>query len=410
MSASPLTDLLARTNAAHYIDFRALDALYLEFGSPSRLQKVPSSRAQVFQNRFLSMPEKRLLMRFVKLCQQYDISDEQPSDTHQARSFCDLMQRAALSDKLRMFLEHSIAFCTLAEVGDDRDVTVVEGVRRVRRFHDSVLRYGTRTPFLYANYGSGELAQAFCRLCAVHGGTYVLNRGGAALVKGEDGRRGVVTTEGEVVEGRYVFVERELMEGWSGERRVWRLCGVVDESIVREEGVKGGLISVPKGVAGNGGSGVRIWQVDSEGYFVLYAETVEEQGGKEDLLAAVGLYVDFKGEEEDGEGEVVEGEVGEREGEGESVEGCQAKRKARLVWGMVYERSIGMGGVDEEGFVVVGGEGRDVDGDGAIEEAKRCFGMVRPVEEFFRMEEKGEEEENLRENGVEEEGEGEGEG
>lgn len=341
-------------------------------------------------------------MRFVKLCQEHITLDEQPSDMRQVRSFRGLMQGAALSDRLRMFLEHSIAFCTPAEDSGSSDVTTEEGIRRVRRFQNSVLRYGTRTPFLYANYGSGELAQAFCRLCAVHGGTYVLNRGGAALVKGEDGRRGVVTTEGEVVEGRCVFVERELMDGWSGEGRVWRLCGVVDGSIVREEGVKRGLVSVPRDVGGNIGSSVRIWQVDSEvgacpeGYFVLYAETVEEGGGKEDLLAAVGLYVDFKGEEER---EVAESEVREGEGDGESVEECQAKRKVRLVWGMAYEKSAGMGGIDEEGFVVVGGEGRDVDGDGAIEEAKRCFELVRPVEEFFRMEEKVKEDESCKENG-----------
>lgn len=387
MSAGSLVDLLARTNVGHYIDFRPLDALYLEFGSASRLQKVPSSRAEVFQNRFLTMLEKRLLMRFVKLCQEYHTLDEQSFDKDQVATFRDLMQHNALSDKLGLFLEHSIAFCAPPQEDGGASVSAAEGVQRVRLFQNSLLRYRTRTPFLYANYGSGELAQAFCRLSAVHGGTYVLNRGASALVKAEDGRMGIVTTEGEVVEGRHLFVEREYVKGWDGEGRVWRMCGVVDGSIVRDEGVKRLLISVPKGAAGNEKSVVRIWQVDSdvrvcpEGYYLVYAETAEEGGREEDLLAAVGLYIDL----EEVDGEVQEGGAEDREGG--DIEGCQAERKVRLVWGMTYERSVGRGGVDEEGFVVISGEDTQVDGDVAIEEALRCFKIVRPRQEFFRTEE-----------------------
>ena len=32
------------------------------------------------------------------------------------------------------------------------------------------------SPYLYPLYGLGELPQAFARLAAVHGGTYMLNR------------------------------------------------------------------------------------------------------------------------------------------------------------------------------------------------------------------------------------------
>lgn len=39
---------------------------------------------------------------------------------------------------------------------------------------DSVGRYGD-SPFLYPIYGLGGLPEAFSRLCAIHGGTYMLN-------------------------------------------------------------------------------------------------------------------------------------------------------------------------------------------------------------------------------------------
>lgn len=51
----------------------------------------------------------------------------------------------------------------------------MDGVASVRRFLESAGRYGN-TPFIYPMYGCGEMPQCFCRLCAVFGGTYCLNR------------------------------------------------------------------------------------------------------------------------------------------------------------------------------------------------------------------------------------------
>lgn len=41
-------------------------------------------------------------------------------------------------------------------------------------YMDSIGRYGD-SPFLYPIYGLGGLPEAFSRLCAIHGGTYMLN-------------------------------------------------------------------------------------------------------------------------------------------------------------------------------------------------------------------------------------------
>ena len=39
---------------------------------------------------------------------------------------------------------------------------------------DSLGKYGD-SPFLYPIYGLGGLPESFSRLCAIHGGTYMLN-------------------------------------------------------------------------------------------------------------------------------------------------------------------------------------------------------------------------------------------
>jgi len=51
-------------------------------------------------------------------------------------------------------------------------------VQRMQLYLDSKTRFsGMTSPYLYPLYGLGELPQSFARLAAVHGGTYMLNRG-----------------------------------------------------------------------------------------------------------------------------------------------------------------------------------------------------------------------------------------
>jgi len=63
---------------------------------------------------------------------------------------------------------------------------------------NSIGRYGT-TPFLVGLYGMSELPQAFCRLCAVYGGMYILRRSAQELhIDKETGKyNGIVDTEGQ---------------------------------------------------------------------------------------------------------------------------------------------------------------------------------------------------------------------
>jgi len=47
-------------------------------------------------------------------------------------------------------------------------------VEKMQLYLESTGRYGD-SPFLYPIYGLGGLPEAFSRLCAIHGGTYMLN-------------------------------------------------------------------------------------------------------------------------------------------------------------------------------------------------------------------------------------------
>lgn len=57
----------------------------------------------------------------------------------------------------------------------DNQTLCPDGVRRVKKFLQSLGRYGN-TPFIFPMYGCGEIPQCFCRLSAVFGGIYCLKR------------------------------------------------------------------------------------------------------------------------------------------------------------------------------------------------------------------------------------------
>lgn len=77
------------------------------------------------------------------------------------------MDRFKLTEKLKSFVKSSIIF-------SNDDLSVSDGIAQLRKFVTSLGKYSAASAFLYASYGSGELAQAFARMCAVFGGITVL--------------------------------------------------------------------------------------------------------------------------------------------------------------------------------------------------------------------------------------------
>ena len=66
------------------------------------------------------------------------------------------------------------------------------GLKSTKKFLSSLGRFGN-TPFLHAMYGSGEFPQAFCRLCAVFGGTYYLGKCIDGIISNENTIKGIIT-------------------------------------------------------------------------------------------------------------------------------------------------------------------------------------------------------------------------
>lgn len=180
-----MVELLISSNISRYTEFKSVSRV-LTLMDDGTLEDVPSSRADVFATKHISVVEKRILMKFIALCMDY----ENRPDFYEAfkdKTFLEFLKHEKLTDNLIHFVIHSIAMV-------DRLTGCLEGLRATKKFMGSLGRFG-KTPFLWSMYGSGELPQAFCRLCAVFGGTYYLGRSIDAVVVDTDSGKvvGVVT-------------------------------------------------------------------------------------------------------------------------------------------------------------------------------------------------------------------------
>jgi Rab GDP dissociation inhibitor len=83
----------------------------------------------------------------------------------------DVFKKFKLEDNTIDFLGHSVALFTTDAYLDE---PAIDTLKKINLYVESLGKYG-ESPFLYPIYGLGGLPESFSRLCAIHGGTYMLN-------------------------------------------------------------------------------------------------------------------------------------------------------------------------------------------------------------------------------------------
>ncbi|XP_055530333.1 rab proteins geranylgeranyltransferase component A [Wyeomyia smithii] len=162
-----MVELLISSNICRYAEFRAVDRVATIWNG--RIMTVPCSRSDVFTSRDVNVVEKRLLMKFLQSCASYEVEGgDHKTEDIEGKTFLEYLKGHKLTPNLIHYLLYTIA------MGNDT-TSCRAGLEGVRKFLLSLGRYGN-SPFLFPMYGCGEIPQCFCRLCAVFGGIYCLNR------------------------------------------------------------------------------------------------------------------------------------------------------------------------------------------------------------------------------------------
>ncbi|KAH7344118.1 GDP dissociation inhibitor-domain-containing protein [Rhizoctonia solani] len=147
-------------------------------------KNVPANKQDVFKDKAIGLVQKRRLIKFLMFATgEFEGSSElNGKETTPLLEF--VQQVFGIDKELAEALSYAVAFSI-----DAKDQTLPALVR-TRTYLRSVGRYGP-SPFLIGHYGgAGELAQGFCRTCAVGGGTYVLGRKVVSITKHEEQGQG----------------------------------------------------------------------------------------------------------------------------------------------------------------------------------------------------------------------------
>jgi len=82
------------------------------------------------------------------------------------------------------FIGHAVALFT-----DDSFLgrPAIETIEKIRLYKESIGRYGD-SPFIYPIYGLGGIPEGFSRMCAIYGGTFMLNKDIDKFVFDADGK------------------------------------------------------------------------------------------------------------------------------------------------------------------------------------------------------------------------------
>lgn len=83
----------------------------------------------------------------------------------------DVFKHYGIEDTSVDFLGHAVALHSSDAFMEE---PAIDTLTKMQLYTESQGRYGD-SPFLYPIYGIGGLPEAFSRLCAIHGGTYMLN-------------------------------------------------------------------------------------------------------------------------------------------------------------------------------------------------------------------------------------------
>ncbi|XP_051959799.1 rab proteins geranylgeranyltransferase component A 2-like [Xyrauchen texanus] len=240
-SRGALVDLLIKSNVSRYAEFKNISRILT--CRNGKVEQVPCSRADVFASKQLTVVEKRMLMKYLTFCLDFEQHPEEYQDSSE-KPFMEFLKTKKLTENLQDFVLHSIAMVS-------EETPTEEGLKATQHFLRCLGRYGN-TPFLFPLYGLGEIPQCFCRMCAVFGGIYCLRHSVQCLVvdKASNSVKAVIDTRGQriscshfVVEDSYIRDEQRQSTSY---RQISRAVLITDRSVLPSESEQQiSLVTVP---------------------------------------------------------------------------------------------------------------------------------------------------------------------
>ncbi|XP_015583547.1 guanosine nucleotide diphosphate dissociation inhibitor At5g09550 isoform X2 [Ricinus communis] len=204
MANGALVRILIHTDVTKYLNFKAVDGSFVY--NKGKIHKVPANDVEALKSPLMGLFEKRRARKFFIYVQDYDENDPKSHerlDLNKVKAR-DVISKYGLDDNTVDFIGHALALYL-----DDNylDEPALDFVKRMKLYADSLARFQGGSPYIYPLYGLGELPQAFARLSAVYGGTYMLSKPECKVEFDVDGKAYGVTSEGETAKCKKVVCD-----------------------------------------------------------------------------------------------------------------------------------------------------------------------------------------------------------
>lgn len=201
MACGKLVKMLLHTKVTRYLEFKNVDGSYVVKGG--KTYKVPATAEEALSSSLMGIFEKRKFRNLLQYIYNYEEDD---AKTHGGldlfkQPMSDLFEKYGVDANTQSFMGHAMAL-----MRDESYITrpAIETVRAIKLYAYSLERYG-KSPYIYPIYGLGGLPEGFSRLCAINGGTFMLNRGVDELLFDDNGRAWGIKCGNEIAKGKLII-------------------------------------------------------------------------------------------------------------------------------------------------------------------------------------------------------------
>jgi Rab GDP dissociation inhibitor len=209
MACGNLVKTLLQTQVTRYLEFRSVQGSFVY--KDSKVHKVPSTPKEALSSGLMGMFQKRRYKSFIQWVGDYDSNNPKTFagvDVDKMTSM-QVYKHFKLDDNTISFTGHALALFLDDEHWTQPARVMVE---RVKLYAFSVARYGN-SPYIYPLWGLGGLPEGFSRLCAIHGGVYMLNKPVDKIHYDDDGNVTGVEAEGETAKCKQLIADPSYFLG-----------------------------------------------------------------------------------------------------------------------------------------------------------------------------------------------------
>ncbi|KAI4318457.1 hypothetical protein MLD38_032158 [Melastoma candidum] len=204
MANGELVRILIHADVTKYLNFKVVDGSFVY--NKGKIYKVPATDVEALKSPLMGLFEKRRARKFFIYVQDFEENDPKSHEGLDLNKVTtkEIISKYGLEDDTVDFIGHALALHS-----DDSylDMPAMDFVKRMKLYAESLARFQGGSPYIYPMYGLGELPQAFARLSAVYGGTYMLNKPGCKVEFDDSGKVTGVTSEGETAKCKKVVCD-----------------------------------------------------------------------------------------------------------------------------------------------------------------------------------------------------------